>query len=183
LTQIILIERSDTGPGNLDIEFNYDRIRWETGDIDSPTDDGFAATQPGSATGNDTGAPGTFFELAGSGVPGSFPLRYLSDVNTQIQTGNLTVVSVGGPSLSFHRGHRRLPGQAAGGTMQATAHGRLHGQPGGPQVGWPVASVVGPGGRAVVEGGPQEGQHDAAVGVADRAGRLGIVSGHHGVVQ
>ncbi|MCK7490428.1 MAG: hypothetical protein MZW92_00410 [Comamonadaceae bacterium] len=29
--QLILTDRSDTGAGNFDIEFNYDRILWETG--------------------------------------------------------------------------------------------------------------------------------------------------------
>lgn len=36
--QLILIERSDTGTGNFDIEFNYDMIRWETGDASSGVD-------------------------------------------------------------------------------------------------------------------------------------------------
>ena len=30
--QLIVIDRSDTGVGNFDIEFNYQRIAWETGD-------------------------------------------------------------------------------------------------------------------------------------------------------
>jgi hypothetical protein len=30
--QLVLIDRSDTGPGNFDIEFNYSKIEWETGD-------------------------------------------------------------------------------------------------------------------------------------------------------
>lgn len=30
--QMVFIERSDTGTGNFDIEFNYDMILWETGD-------------------------------------------------------------------------------------------------------------------------------------------------------
>lgn len=29
--QLILIERADTGPGNFDIEFNYNQVLWETG--------------------------------------------------------------------------------------------------------------------------------------------------------
>jgi hypothetical protein len=36
--QLILIDRSDTGTGNFDIEFNYDMIRWETGDASSGGD-------------------------------------------------------------------------------------------------------------------------------------------------
>ena len=30
--QIVHIDRSDTGVGNFDVEFNYERILWETGD-------------------------------------------------------------------------------------------------------------------------------------------------------
>jgi hypothetical protein len=30
--QVVLIDRSDTGPGNFDIEFNYDNINWDIGD-------------------------------------------------------------------------------------------------------------------------------------------------------
>jgi len=30
--QVILINRSDTGPGNFDIEFNYDKVQWEAGE-------------------------------------------------------------------------------------------------------------------------------------------------------
>jgi len=33
--QLIFIERNDTGAGNFDIEFNYNRILWETGDASS----------------------------------------------------------------------------------------------------------------------------------------------------
>ena len=39
--QMVLIERSDTGSGNFDIEFNYARILWETGDhLDSGGESG-----------------------------------------------------------------------------------------------------------------------------------------------
>jgi hypothetical protein len=31
--QVILVDRSDTGSGNFDIEFNYGQIQWETGDL------------------------------------------------------------------------------------------------------------------------------------------------------
>jgi hypothetical protein len=36
--QLILIDRADTGTGNFDIEFNYDMIRWETGDVSGGVD-------------------------------------------------------------------------------------------------------------------------------------------------
>jgi hypothetical protein len=31
--QVILLDRADTGSGNFDVEFNYDRIQWEAGDL------------------------------------------------------------------------------------------------------------------------------------------------------
>jgi hypothetical protein len=36
--QLVLIDRSDTGTGNFDIEFNYDMILWETGDVSGGVD-------------------------------------------------------------------------------------------------------------------------------------------------
>lgn len=70
--QVVLIDRSDLSVGSFDIEFNYNRIQWETGQASG----GNAVCQGGSAArvgfSNGTSAPGTFFELPGSGVPGSF---------------------------------------------------------------------------------------------------------------
>lgn len=70
--QLILVSRPDTGAGNFDIEFNYDQIQWETGDIDSPTGNGLGGSSARVGYTNGSGNPGTFFELPGSGVPGSF---------------------------------------------------------------------------------------------------------------
>ena len=71
--QVLLVDRGDTGVGNFDIVFNYDSIQWESGDIESPTDNGLggnsAAVGYNAGTGNQ---PGTFFEFAGSRTPGSF---------------------------------------------------------------------------------------------------------------
>ncbi len=70
--QVVLIDRSDSAPGNFDIEFNYNSIQWETGEASG----GNGACQGGAAArvgfSNGSGAPGTFFELPGSGLPGSF---------------------------------------------------------------------------------------------------------------
>jgi hypothetical protein len=70
--QAVLIDRSDIAAGDFDIEFNYDSIQWETGQASG----GDAGCLGGSSArvgfSNGTGAPGTFFELPGSGVPGSF---------------------------------------------------------------------------------------------------------------
>jgi uncharacterized protein (TIGR03437 family) len=69
--QIVLIDRSDTGPGNFDIEYNYERIRWETGDV-SGGYFGFGGISARVGYSNGTGQPGTSFELGGSAIPGSF---------------------------------------------------------------------------------------------------------------
>lgn len=70
--QVLLSDRSDIAAGDFDIEFNYDQIKWETGQASG----GDANCQGGSSArvgySKGTGEPGTFFELPGSGVPGSF---------------------------------------------------------------------------------------------------------------
>ena len=65
--QVVLIDRSDTGEGNFDIEFNYDRIQWEAGDASGGASGlgGFAA-RAGYANGH-----GVTYELPGSGVAGA----------------------------------------------------------------------------------------------------------------
>lgn len=69
--QLILIDRSDRHAGDFDIEFNYDKIRWETGDASDGVGGlgGFSAVVGFS---NGSGQPGTTFQKAGSLVPGSF---------------------------------------------------------------------------------------------------------------
>lgn len=69
--QLILIERSDTGEGNFDIEFNYDRIHWETGDASEGVN-GFGGVSAAVGWSNGSGEADTFFELEGSLIPGSF---------------------------------------------------------------------------------------------------------------
>ena len=66
--QLALIDRSDIGAGNFDIEFNYDQILWETGGASGGTDGlgGFSAR-----TGYSDGL-GNSFELPGSAVNGAF---------------------------------------------------------------------------------------------------------------
>jgi hypothetical protein len=68
--QVILIDRSDTGAGNFDIEFNYDQIQWETGDASGGTG-GLGGRSAAVGYSNGTGTPGTFFELPGSHVNGA----------------------------------------------------------------------------------------------------------------
>jgi hypothetical protein len=70
--QVLLVSRADVRAGDFDIVFNYDSIQWEAGQLsggDAQCQGGISA-RAGFA--NSTGAPGTFFELPGSGVNGAF---------------------------------------------------------------------------------------------------------------
>ena len=69
--QVVLIDRSDTGSGNFDIEFNYEQIQWETGDASGGLG-GLGGSSARVGFSNGTGIPGTFFEMPGSAIPGSF---------------------------------------------------------------------------------------------------------------
>lgn len=69
--QLILVDRSDTGAGNFDIEFNYQQIQWETGDA-SGGSGGLGGSSAAVGYSNGTGVSGTFFELPGSHVNGAF---------------------------------------------------------------------------------------------------------------
>ena len=66
--QVILIDRSDVAPGDFDIEFNYDKVQWETGDASNGSGGvGGSPVRVGYAS-----ATGATLELAGSGVSGAF---------------------------------------------------------------------------------------------------------------
>ena len=70
--QVILINRSDTGPGNFDIEFNYDQIKWEAGTASDSNSSGLGGSSARAGFSNGTGHAGTFRELAGSAINGGF---------------------------------------------------------------------------------------------------------------
>lgn len=70
--QLVLTDRSDTGVGNFDIEFNYDQIQWETGTFSGGDVNGLGGSCARAGFSNGTGAPGTFFELSGSATCGAF---------------------------------------------------------------------------------------------------------------
>lgn len=69
--QLVLVDRSDIGAGDFDIEFNYDQIQWETGEASGGVN-GLGGNSARAGFSNGTGAPGTSFELAGSAVNGAF---------------------------------------------------------------------------------------------------------------
>ncbi|MEO8098129.1 MAG: putative Ig domain-containing protein [Acidobacteriota bacterium] len=66
--QLVLIEREDQGLGDFDIEFNYNRITWETGDASGGVN-GFGGTPASAGWSNGTD---TSYELPGSLIRGAF---------------------------------------------------------------------------------------------------------------
>lgn len=70
--QLVLIDRSDIGAGDFDIEFNYDSIQWETGQASGGDSACLGGTVARAGFANGSGLPGTFFELPGSGISGAF---------------------------------------------------------------------------------------------------------------
>ncbi|MEO6874400.1 MAG: nidogen-like domain-containing protein, partial [Opitutaceae bacterium] len=67
--QLVLIDRSDTGAGNFDFEFNYTKINWEAGTASGSDNQGLGGT---SARAGYNSGTGNFYELPGSGVNGAF---------------------------------------------------------------------------------------------------------------
>lgn len=72
--QAVLIDRSDTGAGNFDVEFRYDKLEWTTGNA-SGGNDGLGGT-PAQA-GYDAGDGENYFAL-----PGSFSEEVLNLVSS-----------------------------------------------------------------------------------------------------
>jgi nidogen-like len=69
--QLLLVDRSDVGPGSFDIVMNYDRVSWETGSA-SGGSGGFGGTSAGVGYSGGDGKPNHFVQLVGSMQPGSF---------------------------------------------------------------------------------------------------------------
>jgi hypothetical protein len=68
--QAILTDRSDTGVGNFDIEFNYNQILWETGDASGGVN-GLGGTSAAVGYSNGLSLNNVFFQLPGSLVNGA----------------------------------------------------------------------------------------------------------------
>lgn len=126
--QAVLIDRSDTGAGNFDLEFNYGAIRWESGDFNGGVNGVGGSTARVGYT-NGSAAAGTYYELPGSGVPGSF-----------LDDGPTGTALVGGMLNSDTPGRYVLFGR----------DGQITGQPaGGGTGGTPPPSGGGSGGGAI----------------------------------
>ena len=87
--QLVIIDRSDIAPGDFDMEFNYFKVQWETGDASN----GVNGLGGSSARACYASVSGSTFELAGSGVPGSF-------LDTNVVTG-----------LIYHSLNNLVPGR------------------------------------------------------------------------
>lgn len=171
--QLILIERSDTGPGNVDIEFNYNRILWETGGASGGIDGyGGSPSRSGLTNGTDRTV-----ELAGSGqatiqldaVPASgqpnlltgliyrsrnsiIPGRYIFRVRDGAVLGALAVEAGPNQSLSPGSNTVTLAGSASDpGGGAVTVRWSVHDAPGAsvsfsdPEVLNPTVTVTGSG--------------------------------------
>lgn len=89
--QLVLIDRSDTGSGNFDIEFNYGSIQWETGDASGGVG-GRGGVSASVGWSNGSGQPDTSYQLPGSLVNGAFldggaHALARNSVNTKAATG------------------------------------------------------------------------------------------------
>lgn len=67
--QLVFINRTDTGSGNFDFEFNYTDINWEAGTASGAPMGGLGGVAARAGYNSGTGS---FLELAGSGINGAF---------------------------------------------------------------------------------------------------------------
>ena len=180
--QIVLLDRSDTGPGNFDIELNYNQILWETGDA-SGGSNGLGGTSAEAGFSNGlTGDANVYFRLPGSMVNGALidggpnalvsnsrnsttPGRYVFEVRNGTVTipppsngGPLTVTSVDLGTVALGRGIFGSLG-ISGGTPPYT---------------YPVPAALPSGltsGAGTLSGIPaQPGRYTVALAVQDAAG-------------
>lgn len=77
--QLVLRDRSDTGAGNFDIDFRYNRLLWTTGDA-SGGSGGLGGTE--AVAGFDAGNGTDFVQLPGSLTPSVLNLQNTSNVST-----------------------------------------------------------------------------------------------------
>lgn len=67
--QLLLVDRSDTGLGNFDFEFNYNMINWETGTASNGNSSGLGGNSARAGYSNGIAAS---FEIPGSAINGAF---------------------------------------------------------------------------------------------------------------
>ena len=143
--QVVLYDRSDTGAGNFDIEFNYDQVQWETGD-DSGGTDGLGGTSVAIGYSNGlSGNANVYYQLPGSLVPGSLidggPDALISNSNVGVPGRYVFTVRNGvvNPGLRITSGAPPASGTVGSpyGPFTATASG------GSGSFQWSVSGVAG----------------------------------------
>lgn len=70
--QLVLIDRTDLGAGNFDMEFNYDQIRWESGLNSGGDANGLGGSTARIGWTANNGTRDAIHQMAGSNVAGSF---------------------------------------------------------------------------------------------------------------
>lgn len=101
--QVVLIQRSDVGAGDFDVEFNYDQVQWEAGQA-SGGDGNCQGGSPARVGFSDgTGSASGSFELPGSGINGAFLDSNSSSglVHNSINSGG----QLGRYVFGIHNGH------------------------------------------------------------------------------
>jgi len=69
--ELLLVDRSDVGAGDFDIEFNYDQMQWETGDASGGSDGlGGVSAVAGYSNGM-SGVSNIYYQLSGSLINGA----------------------------------------------------------------------------------------------------------------
>lgn len=69
--QLVLIDRSDVGAGDFDIEFNYQSILWETGEASGGNPQGLGGQSAHVGYSNGDSSNLVYYDFAGSGVNGA----------------------------------------------------------------------------------------------------------------
>ncbi len=115
--QLVITDRTDTGTGNFDFEFNYRQIQWETGAASGGLNGlGGSSARVGYSNGSTVN-----YELSGSAVNGAFldhgPNSLVSNsLNSdlagryrfQVRNGDVTPAATIFPDLTLHAGTGRV---------------------------------------------------------------------------
>jgi len=115
--QLILVNRSDIGAGDFDIEFNYNSIQWDSGQASGGNSQCLAGTAARAGYASGSGATGTYYELPGSGLDNAF-------LDANAATG-LINHSYGSPQLGryIYQIRNGLPALTSGAPVNATGVG------------------------------------------------------------
>ncbi|MCA2215541.1 nidogen-like domain-containing protein [Jidongwangia harbinensis] len=114
--QMLLVQHGSGG--DLDIVFNYDQVRWETGDA-SGGSNGLGGSSARVGFSNGSGEAGTFFEMPGSGVPGAF----LDSSSTGLSVTNTDSAQRGRHVFRIRGGYAPLTRYVALGDSYSSGYG------------------------------------------------------------